>query len=68
MGTHMQCQAVPLITPSSPVIGTGMENLISKMMGRVIYAPFDGEILHADADKVTIKEKDKRRNNLFINL
>ena len=25
MGTHMQCQAVPLITPQSPVVGTGME-------------------------------------------
>ena len=25
MGTHMQCQAVPLINPQSPIVGTGME-------------------------------------------
>ncbi len=59
MGTHMQCQAVPLINPSSPVIGTGMENSISKMMGRVIYAPFDGEVEYADANKVILKGKGK---------
>jgi DNA-directed RNA polymerase subunit beta len=57
MGTHMQCQAVPLIYPHSPVVGTGMESHISRMMGRVIYAPFDGEIVYADANKVTIKGK-----------
>ena len=57
MGTHMQCQAVPLIKPHSPVIGTGMERSISEIMGRVIYAPFDGKITYADANKVTIKGK-----------
>ncbi len=57
MGTHMQCQAVPLIRPESPMVGTGMENSISQMMARVIYAPFDGEIEYADANKVVLKGK-----------
>ena len=57
MGTHMQCQAVPLINPASPVVGTGMEGAISSMMGRVIHAPFDGEISYADANKLIIKGK-----------
>jgi DNA-directed RNA polymerase subunit beta len=57
MGTHMQCQAVPLIKPESPVVGTGMERLISQVMARVIYAPFDGEIEYADANKIVIKGK-----------
>ncbi|KKP80204.1 MAG: DNA-directed RNA polymerase subunit beta [Candidatus Levybacteria bacterium GW2011_GWB1_35_5] len=61
MGTHMQCQAVPLIKPQSPIIGTGMEKTISEMMGRVIYAPFDGTIEYSDADKVTIKGKAARQ-------
>ncbi len=66
MGTHMQCQAVPLINPSSPVVGTGMESSISKMMGRVIYAPFDGEITYADANKVTLKGKGKEEETYYI--
>jgi len=57
MGTHMQCQAVPLVKPESPVIGTGMEGPISQVMSRVVNAPFDGKILYADAEKVTIKGK-----------
>lgn len=57
MGTHMQCQAVPLINPQSPTVGTGMEAAISSVMGRVIHAPFDGKIAYADADKVVLEGK-----------
>ncbi|OGH03012.1 MAG: DNA-directed RNA polymerase subunit beta [Candidatus Levybacteria bacterium RIFCSPHIGHO2_01_FULL_37_17] len=57
MGTHMQCQAVPLLKPESPIIGTGMENAVSAMMGRVVYAPYDGIVEYADSDKVTFKGK-----------
>ncbi|HYM65410.1 MAG TPA: DNA-directed RNA polymerase subunit beta [Candidatus Sulfotelmatobacter sp.] len=65
MGTHMQCQAVPLINPSSPVVGTGMENLISQMMGRVIYAPFDGTVEYADANKVILKGKGQKEETTY---
>ena len=65
MGTHMQCQAVPLIKPASPVVGTGMENLISQMMGRVVYAPFDGEVEYADAIKVVLKGKGAKEEATF---
>ena len=57
MGTHMQCQAVPLIKSESPIVGTGMEGDVSQAMGRVIRAPFDGEVVYSDATKVTIKGK-----------
>jgi len=65
MGTHMQCQAVPLITPQSPIVGTGMEALISEMMGRVIHAPFEGVITYADANKVTIKGKGQKEETTY---
>lgn len=57
MGTHMQCQAVPLVNPQSPVVGTGMEDAIAGVMGRVIHAPFDGKITFADANKVVLEGK-----------
>lgn len=57
MGTHMQCQAVPLINPSSPYVGTGMEGVISKSLGRTINAPEDGKVTGVDATKVTMKGK-----------
>ncbi len=52
MGTHMQCQAVPLVNPASPLIGTGMEELIARGAGRTIIAPEDGVVKYVDAEKL----------------
>lgn len=57
MGTHMQCQAVPLIKTESPIVGTGMEGKVAEAMGRVVKAPFDGEITFVDANKVVLTGK-----------
>lgn len=58
MGTHMQCQAVPLVKAESPIVGTGMEGSVSEAMGRVVRAPFDGEVAYVDADRLVIRGKD----------
>lgn len=57
MGTHMQCQAVPLVNPQSPIVGTGMEAAIAGVMGRVIRAPFDGKVSYVDSDKIIMTGK-----------
>ncbi len=55
MGTHMQCQAVPLVKPDSPVVGTGMEEVVVKAMERAIYARHAGKVIYVDANKLQIK-------------
>ncbi len=65
MGTHMQCQAVPLVNPQSPVVGTGMEEAISGVMGRVVRAPFDGRIAYADAAKIILEGKNVNDKVVF---
>ncbi len=57
MGTHMQCQAVPLVQPSSPVVGTGMESVIPQALQRTVLAPEDGKVTYVDATKITVKGK-----------
>lgn len=57
MGTHMQCQAVPLVKTESPIVGTGMESVVSSAMGRTIVAPFDGEVEFVDATQLKLKGK-----------
>lgn len=57
MGTHMQCQAVPLLLPQAPVVGTGMEKLVADNMARVIRAPFDGVISYVDGERLTLTGK-----------
>lgn len=66
MGTHMQCQAVPLVNPQSPTVGTGMEGTISAVMGRVVHAPFDGKILYVDSDKLTIESTNGEKKTYNI--
>jgi DNA-directed RNA polymerase subunit beta len=65
MGTHMQCQAVPLVKPASPRVGTGMESVISEVFGRVVKAPFDGKVTYADAERVILKGKGKDEEAVF---
>jgi DNA-directed RNA polymerase subunit beta len=60
MGTHMQCQAVPLVHPSSPIVGTGMEGVVAEIMGRVVRAPFDGIIAKVDANGILLEGKDQK--------
>lgn len=55
MGSNMQCQAVPLVNPESPIVGTGMEGVISAGMQRVIRAKHAGVVEFVDSDKVIVK-------------
>jgi DNA-directed RNA polymerase subunit beta len=61
MGTHMQCQAVPLVRPEAPVVGTGMEKNISAALGRTILAPEDGVIEYVDGRQVRLKGKSGKK-------
>ncbi len=65
MGANMQCQAVPLLLPSSPVVGTGMEFEVAKAMGWTVLARHEGMVVYADANKVTLKLENKPES--FIN-
>ncbi|MDE2025512.1 MAG: DNA-directed RNA polymerase subunit beta [Patescibacteria group bacterium] len=60
MGTHMQCQAVPLVHPESPIVGTGMEGVIAEIMGRVVRAPFDGIVAKVDAHGILLEGKEQK--------
>jgi DNA-directed RNA polymerase subunit beta len=51
----MQCQAVPLVAPDSPVVGTGMEAEISKAMVRNVLARHAGTVEYADNEKIVVK-------------
>ncbi len=61
MGSHMQCQAVPLLLPTSPLVGTGMEELVANNIARIVRAPFDGTIGYVDGDKVILEGKEGKQ-------
>ncbi len=55
MGSNMQRQAVPLLCPESPIIGTGMEYKTAKDSEIVVIAKYDGVVEKVSADEITIK-------------
>ncbi len=57
MGSNQQRQAVPLIEPESPIVGTGMESIVAANTGQLVVAEADGEVIKATADEVTVKYK-----------
>ncbi|MCD8048071.1 MAG: DNA-directed RNA polymerase subunit beta [Clostridia bacterium] len=56
MGSNMQRQAVPLLKPESPIIGTGMEYKAAKDSGVVVLAKQSGVIDKVSADTIVIKD------------
>jgi DNA-directed RNA polymerase subunit beta len=58
MGSNQQRQAVPLIKPESPIVGTGFETIVAQNSGQLTLAEMDGEVQKATADEVVVKYKD----------
>lgn len=55
MGSNMQRQALPLIRPSSPVVGTGLEGQVARDSRMLINAEGDGVVEYVDANEIVIR-------------
>jgi DNA-directed RNA polymerase subunit beta len=58
MGSNMQRQAVPILVPEAPLIGTGMERIVARDSGVIIEAEQGGVVKEVTADKIVIGEKE----------
>lgn len=61
MGSNMQRQSVPLVTPEAPVVGTGMESQAALDSGQVIVSEEDGEVVSSTANEIKIRSGKKDR-------
>ncbi len=66
MGANMQGQAVPLVKPESPVVGTGTELAVGLNIGRVGKSPVDGFVTFVDGSQIVITGKDKKEYKLTL--
>jgi len=55
MGSNMQRQAVPLLQPKAPIVGTGMERKVARDSGALILAEDEGVVEYVDSDKIIVK-------------
>ena len=57
MGSNMQRQAVPLLNPTAPIVGTGIEELVARDSRVLIHAEKDGVVSYVDSREIHIKYK-----------
>lgn len=55
LACNMQRQALPLLRPHAPIVGTGMENKIARDSGSAVISKFDGVVTYADSTKILVK-------------
>jgi len=55
MGSNMQRQAVPLLRPEAPIVGTGFEEIIARDSRSMIVAEADGIVEYVSSDKIVVK-------------
>lgn len=64
MGSNMMRQAVPLLRPEAPIVGTGLERQVASDSRVLINAEGDGQVTYVDANKVTVKYDISERERL----
>jgi DNA-directed RNA polymerase subunit beta len=57
MGSNMQRQAVPLLVPKAPIVGTGMEQKVALDSGALIASATDGVVTYVDSEKIVISSE-----------
>ncbi len=62
MGSNMQRQAVPLVQPEAPLVGTGIEGIVAKDSGVTVVALRDGVVDKVDAARILVKTEMGERN------
>ena len=65
MGANMQRQAIPLLRPHAPLVGTGMEHIISKDSGSAVISDVDGIVRYVDSRRIEVEPftKNERLTN-----
>src|ERR671930_315740 len=59
MGSNMQRQAVPLLQPEAPLVGTGMEHVVARDSGAVVVGKRPGVVEYVSADRIVIRAESR---------
>ena len=67
MGANMQRQAVPLLIPESPFVGTGMEHVAAKDSGAAVVSRYKGIVEHVESREIHVRRlEDKKGDGKFV--
>ena len=58
MGSNMQRQAVPLLRPQAPLVGTGMEGRVARDSGQVVLSRTEGTVIECSGDRIVVVDRE----------
>src|SRR5216110_2419990 len=61
MGSNMQRQAVPLLQPEAPLVGTGMEHVVARDSGAIVVTKRPGVVEYVSADRVVVRAESRSK-------
>jgi len=64
MGSNMQKQALPCISPEAPLVATGIEETVSRDSGRLVVSEVNGIVSYVDAKRIVVKD-DKNKEHTY---
>lgn len=65
MGSNMQRQALPLLRPHAPLVGTGLEHQIARDSGLAVVAVEDGTVTYTDSRTIEVTEKGSNEPRIY---
>ena len=65
MGSNQQTQAVPLLKPQSPNVGTGLEKDVAYNSGVLVISKSDGKVTYSDGAQVIVKRDDGKKDDIY---
>ena len=65
MGSNMQRQAVPLVHPEAPLVGTGIEGRVAQDSGDMVISKIDGTVVDVTGDEIIVKESGKNAKHTY---
>ena len=66
MGSNMQRQAVPLLQPEAPIVGTGMEHVAARDSGALVLAKRGGTVESVDASRIVVRTSKTGEESISI--
>jgi len=66
MGSNMQRQAVPLINPQAPLVGTGMEKIVTMDTSTIAVAPYDGVVTKISSSFIELKPLNEKDEAFYL--
>jgi DNA-directed RNA polymerase subunit beta len=68
MGSNMMRQAVPVVKTEAPIVGTGIEKIVAKDSGAILFAKHDGKVIFVDSNRIVIQRDEVKEGESSVDI